>query len=439
MFAKYSKLAAIGVLFMIINVSQSANLRGKLERELEEIDMLEEALERELEEVDMMEEEGLFEATNIVSLPQEFELEGKEVVQDAPFVPAESPDDKFGEADARIVGGEDIGSNQQMIPNSYAAILRDVDTGGNSFSNCGATLITECHVATAAHCVSGRSGENDVVYINARQMFNSVNKNGGNVYHWSRISGQTMHGSYQAGVKSHDVAILTLETCVPSSTISAGIQIASIPTSQSSCQSDGLVAAGYGRLTQDSYTKPEILQGVSLNYISNSDCDNYYGNIGKIDDGMICAGYVEGGKDSCQGDSGGPMFKGQELCGIVSWGAGCAQASKPGVYASPVYYREWFVSQACPDGRLTSYSNSLCPNSRSTNGPPPTPSPVESNNVDCSWHSSSYFTYNNGGTWTSKLCYQMHPNINGGADHGMCSMSGATAACPFACDSRCGV
>jgi trypsin len=191
-------------------------------------------------------------------------------------------------------------------------------------------------------------------------MNNAYTMNGGNVFHLTTISGQTMHSSYTSSSKSNDVAILTLAECVPADKISQGIEVANFGDS-GVCQQNGLVAAGYGRLTQDSYTKPTVLQAVTLDYISNAVCDGNYGGYGKVDATMMCAGYPDGGKDSCQGDSGGPLFSyDRRLCGIVSWGSGCAQAGKPGVYASALYFRQWFKDQACGDGRLASYSTSLC-------------------------------------------------------------------------------
>ncbi len=50
---------------------------------------------------------------------------------------------------------------------------------------------------------------------------------------------------------------------------------------------------------------------------------------------MIGAGPLAGGQDTCQGDSGGPLFipGGQaRLVGDTSWGSGCAQPNKPGIY-----------------------------------------------------------------------------------------------------------
>ena len=63
---------------------------------------------------------------------------------------------------------------------------------------------------------------------------------------------------------------------------------------------------------------------------------------------FVCAGTSNGGKDSCEGDSGGPMvIKGRnsryELAGVISWGIGCGDRNRPGVYTRIAEFKNWII------------------------------------------------------------------------------------------------
>ena len=52
------------------------------------------------------------------------------------------------------------------------------------------------------------------------------------------------------------------------------------------------------------------------------------------------------GKDSCQEDSGGPLIceidEKAVLVGVVSYGSGCGEEGKPGIYANVNFFKTWF-------------------------------------------------------------------------------------------------
>jgi len=88
-----------------------------------------------------------------------------------------------------------------------------------------------------------------------------------------------------------------------------------------------------------------VLRQVVVPIISQTQCSqpSFYGSY--ITDNMLCAGYTDGGKDACHGDSGGPLVcKVHDrwwLHGVVSYGSGCAQLRKPGVYTRVTKFVDW--------------------------------------------------------------------------------------------------
>jgi trypsin len=105
--------------------------------------------------------------------------------------------------------------------------------------------------------------------------------------------------------------------------------------------------AGFGATSSDGSEMPDRMQFAQVPIVSDSDCAKAYGD-GSFDaKTMVCAGYPQGGTDTCGGDSGGPLLApvrgGFRLAGATSFGEGCAEAGKPGVYArvaeGPI--REW--------------------------------------------------------------------------------------------------
>lgn len=112
--------------------------------------------------------------------------------------------------------------------------------------------------------------------------------------------------------------------------------------------------AGWGRM-EEAGKRSDVLMQVQVPVIENQVCKECYRRIGllylnrQFDDRIMCAGHMDGGKDSCQGDSGGPLmlpihengaFPFYQI-GIVSWAKGCGRPNLPGINTNIQSFATW--------------------------------------------------------------------------------------------------
>ncbi|HMN31027.1 MAG TPA: serine protease, partial [Caldilineaceae bacterium] len=110
------------------------------------------------------------------------------------------------------------------------------------------------------------------------------------------------------------------------------------------------VITGWGDRTNGQGDYADALYQVTVPLVSNETCRAVYDPVGfgPITDGMLCAGFEEGGKDACYGDSGGPLMVNTapgnwKQVGIVSSGLECAAAKQYGTFARVPFYTAWIV------------------------------------------------------------------------------------------------
>jgi secreted trypsin-like serine protease len=236
---------------------------------------------------------------------------------------ANNPPPNSQNAQTRIIGGQDAprGAWPWM-----AALISASDANPADGAFCGGTLIDPYWVVTAAHCTEGESPATVDLVIGVDNLRTDLSQGIGVRIGAKRI---VNHPDYDGDI--NDIALIELET--PAS----GYPV--IPLYQAPEIAAGSMATviGWGdtnpREWNTSY--PDILQQVALPVVSNQTCQRaYYGE--DIVASNLCAGYAAGGKDTCQGDSGGPLMisvgSDWTLAGITSWGIGCAEPGKYGVY-----------------------------------------------------------------------------------------------------------
>uniref|UniRef100_A0A1I8PFQ3 Peptidase S1 domain-containing protein n=2 Tax=Stomoxys calcitrans TaxID=35570 RepID=A0A1I8PFQ3_STOCA len=207
-----------------------------------------------------------------------------------------------------------------------------------SFQFCGATLINDRYALTAAHCVHGM----DMKGITIRLL--QLDKNAASEGILRRVTAVNMHRQYSTTTLQHDIALLKLDQPVP---LRDPIRPICLPVGTNhNFDFKPAIVAGWG-LTSDGGSSSSYLREVTVPVLTNAQCKatSYQSMIVET---MLCAGYLEGGKDACQGDSGGPLIVRESnffrLAGVVSFGYGCASPDAPGVYTRVSKYLDWIAA-----------------------------------------------------------------------------------------------
>ncbi|XP_064150160.1 kallikrein-1 isoform X1 [Loxodonta africana] len=187
---------------------------------------------------------------------------------------------------SRIIGGWECQKNSQP----WQVAVYDYNK-----PECGGVLIDPKWVLTAAHCRS----ENYQVWLGIHNLEEPEE-----TAQYAQVSGSFSHPDYDLSLLknhshnpgtdySHDIMLLRLKEPAQ---ITDSVKVLDLPTTEPEV---GItcIASGWGSTDPHGEVYPDDMQCVDLQLLSNDVCASAH--LQKVTEYMLCAGQMDGGKDTC--------------------------------------------------------------------------------------------------------------------------------------------
>lgn len=272
-----------------------------------------------------------------------------------------------------VVNGNDISATKYPSFTSLMYDRIDYDRIYGTSPYCGATLLTQYYVLTAAHCIYGDT--NTQLFTSVVPQLQNESDFPNAITQRVMVSEYYYPDNYNNDTLANDIAILKLSQPITAVFDYADLASSTDATNYRGISSgDPFFAVGHGN-TQSGYDDSEALQETQLRYVSNSNCHLY--NVDTSANLCMDGASRQNGRDNatCQGDSGGPLFWNNKQVGITSFGpttCGDMSVRANSIFTEVSDHRAWISSVlngsetpkvTVNDAQRISYLNSINANS----------------------------------------------------------------------------